>query len=85
MKMKTVDGTRLKNLRKLSTVTQDEMAKQLGISRQTVMAIESNTPEALDDLSFEKVNQWGRVCRNRIARLKLQEWIGDLKKIFRVN
>lgn len=85
MKMKTVDGTRLKNLRKLSTVTQDEMAQQLGISRQTVMAIESNTPDALEDLSFEKVSQWGRVCRNRIARLKLQEWIGDIKKIFRVN
>ena len=85
MKMKTIDGTRLKNLRKLSTVTQDEMAQQLGISRQTVMAIESNTLSALEELSFEKVNQWGRVCRNRIARLKLQEWVGVLKKIFRVN
>ena len=85
MKMKTIDGTRLKNLRKLSTVTQDEMAQQLGISRQTVMAIESNTLSALEELSFEKVNQWGRVCRNRIARLKLQEWVGLLKKIFRVN
>ena len=83
--MKTIDGTRLKNLRKLSTVTQDEMAQQLGISRQTVMAIESNTLSALEELSFEKVNQWGRVCRNRIARLKLQEWVGVLKKIFRVN
>ena len=85
MKKKTIDGTRLKNLRKLSTVTQDEMAQQLGISRQTVMAIESNTLSALEELSFEKVNQWGRVCRNRIAKLKLQEWVGVLKKIFRVN
>lgn len=80
-----VDGTKLRQLRVDSGVTQIQMAQKLGISRDTIIAIEKNVPGTIAKLSFEKVNDWGRYCRSRVARSTYEEWVNYLKKMLSLD
>lgn len=85
MKKKLIDGAKLKQLRKESGITQIQMAKYLEISRETVIAIENNHPGSIDNLSFEKVNSWGRYCRSKVSRDTYEEWVNYLKKLLKLT
>lgn len=85
MKKKTIDGARLKQLRTESGVTQAQMAEHLGISRETIIAIEQNKPGSIDKLSFEKVNNWGRFCRAKVSISTFEDWKLYLKKMLKLD
>jgi HTH-type transcriptional regulator/antitoxin HipB len=53
----------LRSLRKEAGYTQGEIAQRLGLSRETVSAIENNKPETMRTLQIEVVKKWWSVCR----------------------
>lgn len=55
----------LRNLRKEAGYTQGELAQRLGLSRETVSAIENHKPETMRTLQIEVVNKWWSVCRSK--------------------
>jgi DNA-binding XRE family transcriptional regulator len=59
-------GEKLKGLRKEAGYSQQELADFLGISRETVCAIENNKPESLRSISVEVMVDWSNTCVKRI-------------------
>lgn len=55
--------TTLKALRKEAGLTQGELAPRLGISRETLSAIETGKEETIKNLPDEIVSHWWSVCR----------------------
>jgi len=60
-------GRELKNLRKEAGFTQKVLASKIGISRETVIAIENEHPKTIDSLSLEVVNSWWVACRKSVS------------------
>jgi HTH-type transcriptional regulator/antitoxin HipB len=65
-------GAQLKALRKESGYTQEQLACRLGISRETVSAIENDKPETMNNIAVELISRWWSVCRQR-ASVKTRE------------
>ncbi len=57
------DVTILKQMRKEAGLTQAEIAKSIGISRETVVAIENAHPNTLEALSANTLGYWLNICR----------------------
>ncbi|AZQ82707.1 helix-turn-helix domain-containing protein [Colwellia sp. Arc7-635] len=60
-------GIELKNLRKEAGFTQKDLANKIGISRETVVAIENEHPKTINSLSLEVVNTWWGICRASVS------------------
>lgn len=58
-----IDATLLKNMRKEANYTQQELATRIGISRETVSAIENAKIETLNNISAEVISAWHIACR----------------------
>lgn len=81
-------GEKLKGLRKEASYSQQELADFLGISRETVCAIENNKPETLRSISVEVMVNWSNTCvkriratsrsRAEILKLELVEFVTSL-------
>ena len=60
---KIFSGAQLMSLRKEAGYTQEELAQRVGISRETVSAIENDKPETMDNIGVSVVNKWWSICR----------------------
>ena len=58
----------LKDLRKESGYTQLDLASRLGISRETVSAVENNKRSTIESLGLEVCNKWWAVCRTKARK-----------------
>ena len=76
-----VDGQQLHKLRVEVGLTQEQIARQLGITRETVISIEKNHPGTIDKLPFSTVEAWGRICRHQLQPDIWAEWQSYLKKL----
>ena len=85
MKKKFIDGAELKKLRVDAKITQQEMADKLGLSRETIIAIEKNQSGSIEKLAIEHVNIWGRFCRSRVTASRYQLWLNYLKKLLNLK
>ena len=65
--MANFSGKELRSLRKEAGFTQKEIAARIGISRETVVAIENEHPKTIDSLSLEVVNAWWIACRRSVS------------------
>lgn len=76
-----IDGQKLQKLRNEVGLTQEELGNRLGISRETVVAIENNYPGTIENLSFTIVEAWTRTCRSKSRPALLAEWEAYVKKL----
>ena len=60
------DGARLKQLRKKTPFTQETLALRIGISRETVSAIENNKTETINNIGIETIVKWKVLCESFI-------------------
>lgn len=60
------DGKMLKELRKKTPFSQLELAQILGVSRETVSAIENEKPGTIDNISIEIIRKWHEACQGYI-------------------
>jgi len=80
--MANFSGTELKNLRKEAGFTQRELASRIGISRETVLAIENDRPQTMDSLSLEVVNSWWLLCRQSVCESSQLSFKVQIMKFF---
>ena len=80
--MAQFSGKELKNLRKEAGFTQKVLAQKIGISRETVVAIENEHPKTIDALSLEVVNAWWAVCRKSVSESSQLSFKVQVMKFF---
>jgi len=61
--MSHFSGKQLKQLRTEAGFTQKQLSELIGVSRETVVAIENEYPGSINKLGLELVNTWWSVCR----------------------
>lgn len=65
---KTFNGEALRALRKDAGLTQEDLAFKVGLSRETVSAIENNKPGTIDSIGLEVLDKWHRICLSMQGR-----------------
>lgn len=55
----------LRALRKDNGLTQQELAKRLGLSRETVVGIENNHRQQIENILASTEKKWWEVCRSQ--------------------
>ena len=82
---KMFSGTQLKLLRKEAGYTQAELALRVGISRETVSAIENDKPETMDNIGVGVVNRWWSVCRQTASEKTRESFFTTVVDYFGFN
>lgn len=80
--MANFSGVELKNLRKEAGYTQKELATKIGVSRETVVAIENEHPKTIDSLGLEVVNAWWIACRQSVSESSQLSFKVQVMKFF---
>lgn len=78
------EGQILKKLRKGANFSQKELASRIGISRETVVAIEREHPGTINALKLQVIKKWYDVCdteNNNEARKGFNKYILKLFNI----
>jgi DNA-binding XRE family transcriptional regulator len=63
-----VNGEELRRHRKFAGLTQAQLAPIIGISRETVSAVENEKPETIDNISWVTVMRWKNECKKRALK-----------------
>jgi len=74
--------TILKNLRKEAGFTQDNLAKEIELSRETVVAIEGNKPKTVNALQLSVVNEWWQLCREKATDSTALSFRAEVSRYF---
>jgi DNA-binding XRE family transcriptional regulator len=72
-------GDELKKFRIAANLTQQELALRLGISRETVVAIENNHEKAIKPLSLKLVRNWWFLCQGNLDQSTIKSFKATLK------
>jgi DNA-binding XRE family transcriptional regulator len=80
--MVNFSGVELKNLRKEAGFTQKELAAKIGISRETVVAIENEHAKTIESLGLEVVNAWWIACRKSVSESSQLSFKVQVMKFF---
>lgn len=78
------DGEELKLLRKKAEITQEELAELIGLSRETVNAIENNRPSAIKAITWNTISLWQETCIDRVdryTRSKFKRYLSQILKL----
>ncbi|WP_025821370.1 helix-turn-helix transcriptional regulator [Shewanella marina] len=73
-------GAELREIRKKADYTQQELATRLGISRETLIKIETDSPSAV--IKMEIVNRWWQICRPKLSHHQRGSFKLSLIKFF---
>lgn len=82
--LQAFSGKKLKEMRKESGLTQAELAVRLGVSRETVIAIEKEHPGTIDSLAVGTLKQWWKVCNQRISQQSRNDFIEYVKNFLNI-
>ncbi len=82
---KLFSGAQLKALRKESGLTQEDLAYRIGISRETVSAIENEKPETMNNISVEVISKWWSVCRQKASDQTRNSFFSTVMDYFGFN
>jgi DNA-binding XRE family transcriptional regulator len=72
----------LKAMRKEAGLTQKELGDSIGISRETVSAIENEKPETINSLEADVISAWHLTCQQRVSSDTGAEFLGHIMKYF---
>ena len=78
-------GVQLKALRKDSGYTQEELAGRIGISRETVSAIENDKPETMNNIAVELISRWWVICRQGASAQTRESFFSTVMDYFDFN
>jgi transcriptional regulator with XRE-family HTH domain len=60
------DGEKLRQLRRSAGLTQEQLAHELCLTRETIGHIENNKPSALRGLTVDLLTKWAVVCHEHV-------------------
>jgi len=76
--MAKISGKQLKRLRVEANLTQEQLGKKLGMSRETIGAIETDK-KACDALQLKTLKMWFDACRNKASADAKKSFIDHIK------
>lgn len=82
---KKFSGAQLKALRKEAGYTQEELALRVGISRETVSAIENEKPETINNIGVEVISKWWSTCRQKASQQTRESFFSTVMDYFGFN
>lgn len=68
----------LRKMRQDANLTQEELARELSISRETVNAIENLRPSAVNSLTIDKAVDWRNYLQKRMTSGQAQQYAGRM-------
>jgi HTH-type transcriptional regulator/antitoxin HipB len=77
-----VSGTLLRSMRKESGYTQVQLASRIGISRETISAIENERSEAINCISADLISSWHIICRQGVTSETRHEFFSHIMNFF---
>lgn len=77
-----ISGALLRTLRMEAGFTQEELASKVGLSRETVSAIENEKPGTIDTIEAEVISMWYIVCRQKASAQTENQFFGHVMKYF---
>jgi transcriptional regulator with XRE-family HTH domain len=60
------DGKLLKALRKTTPYSQLQMSEFLGVSRETISAIENEKQGTIENISIDTIRRWHEICEQYV-------------------
>jgi HTH-type transcriptional regulator/antitoxin HipB len=72
----------LKGLRKAANLSQKELGSLIGISRETVVAIENEYPGTIDKLSITVMRKWWNACKSSASKAEKKSFKATVLKFF---
>lgn len=76
-------SARLKQVRISAGYTQKELAALLGISRETISAVENNKKNTMDSFPAQKMTDWFNACASKSSQANndmfIHTWLRFLK------
>jgi DNA-binding XRE family transcriptional regulator len=82
--MNTFNGIELRHIRKEAGYTQAQVAERVGISRETVSAIENNQPAAIRTLEMDVIKKWWSMCKPSLTQIVVFRFKSYLAKYFSI-
>ncbi|MEP0356877.1 helix-turn-helix transcriptional regulator [Paraglaciecola sp.] len=82
---KMFSGAQLKSLRKEAGFTQEELASRIGISRETVSAIENEKPETMESIGVSVISKWWSTCRQTASAQTRESFFSTVMDYFGFN
>ncbi|WP_293747090.1 helix-turn-helix transcriptional regulator [uncultured Paraglaciecola sp.] len=77
-----ISGLLLRELRKEAELTQHDLAARIGISRETVSAIENDKRETIEAIGAEVISKWHMICAQRASSATRNKFFGHVMKYF---
>jgi len=77
-------GAQLKRARISSGLTQQQVATQLGLSRETVSAIERNKESTIKALKAQTIVEWFNLCSKQMSESAKSSFIYSILRLFRM-
>ena len=74
----------LRRLRQEADLSQKDMAIRLGLSRESIVAIENAHPRAMNNLKLIVVSRWFNICRAAVKASTREHFIDQLKRFFKI-
>lgn len=75
-------GNTLKNMRKEAGYTQQQLADRIGISRETVVAIENSSPSKVGNIKMIVISRWWKVCKSKTTESTRTSFKSTINKFF---
>ena len=77
-----ISGLLLRELRKEAQLTQHDLAARIGISRETVSAIENDKRETIEAIGAEVISKWNMICAQRASAATQDKFFQHIIKYF---
>ena len=77
-----ISGLLLRELRKEAELTQSDLAARIGISRETVSAIENDKRETIEAIGAEVISKWHMICAQRASAATRNKFFEHVMKYF---
>lgn len=80
-----ISGALLRTLRKEAGYSQETLAMRIGISRETVSAIENEKPGTIDTIGAEVISRWHMACHSRATTDTRSKFLDHVLKYFGIS
>jgi DNA-binding XRE family transcriptional regulator len=77
-----ISGPLLRELRKEAQLTQNELAVRIGISRETVSAIENDKRETIEAIGAEVISKWHMICAQSASSATCNKFFQHVMQYF---
>jgi HTH-type transcriptional regulator/antitoxin HipB len=77
-----ISGLLLRELRKEAELTQQDLARRIGISRETISAIENDKRETIEAIGAEVISKWHIICAQRASPATRNKFFEHVMKYF---